>query len=118
MKNEPQEPSECPECGIPLPYAEPSMGEEVTALVRSIVLMKQDPFDAVTELNESLKEFSPDGRNAGGRKIAFHRCGHIRIVQPITGTCPFCDGELRSPEATQCRHCKRDWHDPNNIKTL
>jgi hypothetical protein len=32
--------------------------------------------------------------------------------------CPYCGQELRSSEAKQCRHCKRDWHDPDNIKTL
>jgi hypothetical protein len=32
--------------------------------------------------------------------------------------CPYCGRELRSSEAKQCRHCNRDWHDPNNLTTL
>lgn len=32
--------------------------------------------------------------------------------------CRFCGNELRSSDAKQCRHCKRDWHDPLNILLL
>jgi hypothetical protein len=29
--------------------------------------------------------------------------------------CPFCAEALRTPMAKQCRFCKMDWHDPNNV---
>ncbi len=29
--------------------------------------------------------------------------------------CPYCDNELRTPLAKQCRFCKMDWHDPENV---
>jgi hypothetical protein len=32
--------------------------------------------------------------------------------------CPFCGQPLRTSEAKQCRYCKRDWHDPDNITSL
>lgn len=32
--------------------------------------------------------------------------------------CPYRGGALRSQSAKQCRHCHRDWHDPNHIKFL
>ena len=32
--------------------------------------------------------------------------------------CPFCGEKLRTPEAKQCRFCKRDWHDENELKWL
>jgi hypothetical protein len=32
--------------------------------------------------------------------------------------CPFCGQPLRTSEAKQCRHCRRDWHDPENITFL
>jgi len=27
--------------------------------------------------------------------------------------CPYCGGMLRTRQAKQCRHCGRDWHDPD-----
>jgi hypothetical protein len=32
--------------------------------------------------------------------------------------CPYCGEPLRTAYARQCRHCHRDWHDPNNVKVL
>src|SRR5262245_31679511 len=32
--------------------------------------------------------------------------------------CPYCGKPLRSEYAKQCRHCLRDWHDENNVRTL
>ena len=35
-----------------------------------------------------------------------------------TGLCPYCGQDTRSPEAKQCRHCFRDWHDESNLLRL
>lgn len=35
-----------------------------------------------------------------------------------TAPCPFCGEPLRASDAKQCRHCRRDWHDPQNVRTL
>ena len=37
--------------------------------------------------------------------------------KPI-GRCRYCGDETRSPEAQQCRHCLRDWHDDANVLRL
>jgi len=38
--------------------------------------------------------------------------------EPEAAPCPYCGGPLRTPLAKQCRHCLRDWHDPNHLKYL
>lgn len=37
------------------------------------------------------------------------------ISEAQTASCPYCGEELRSVQAKQCRHCKMDWHDPDNV---
>jgi len=32
--------------------------------------------------------------------------------------CPFCGMPLRTSLAKQCRHCRRDWHDEENVVQL
>jgi hypothetical protein len=32
--------------------------------------------------------------------------------------CPYCGEPLRTPRAKQCRHCRRDWHDPAKVARL
>lgn len=32
--------------------------------------------------------------------------------------CPYCSKPLRSSLAKQCRFCKLDWHNPDNITSL
>ena len=32
--------------------------------------------------------------------------------------CPYCGGMLRTRIAKQCRHCGRDWHDPDHVTDL
>ena len=34
---------------------------------------------------------------------------------PNPAPCPYCGGLLRTALAKQCRHCKMDWHDPDNV---
>ena len=43
-----------------------------------------------------------------------------RISGPLYegGPCPYCGLLLRTKQAKQCRHCKRDWHDPNQVIRL
>ena len=35
--------------------------------------------------------------------------------EPATAPCPYCGQPLRTPSAKQCRFCRRDWHDPDNV---
>lgn len=39
-------------------------------------------------------------------------------VRRKTIPCPFCNELLRTENAKQCRFCKRDWHDENDLKFL
>jgi hypothetical protein len=32
--------------------------------------------------------------------------------------CPYCGKPLQTALAKQCRHCRRDWHDPTKLATL
>jgi hypothetical protein len=32
--------------------------------------------------------------------------------------CPHCGKPVRTALAKQCRHCKRDWHDPDAVRRL
>ena len=34
---------------------------------------------------------------------------------PETAPCPYCGMPLRTSSAKQCRFCRRDWHDEENI---
>jgi len=34
---------------------------------------------------------------------------------PRPSPCPYCGNLLRTSMAKQCRFCKMDWHDPNNV---
>ncbi len=35
--------------------------------------------------------------------------------EPVTAPCPYCGQPLRTSSAKQCRFCRRDWHDPDNV---
>ena len=59
-----------------------------------------------------LKEIT--GCSLGSAKTWVHHKREAEIAEP----CPFCGKTLRTPAAKQCRFCKRDWHDEDNIKWL
>jgi hypothetical protein len=47
------------------------------------------------------------------------RVPHRAAPPPDSDTpCPYCGQMLRTPTARQCRHCLRDWHDPENVTLL
>jgi hypothetical protein len=39
-------------------------------------------------------------------------------MTPPKADCPYCGSPLRSGTAKQCRFCRRDWHDPGQLRWL
>lgn len=101
----------CTCCGNQIPFEDARVSEAVAAKIRSFVRSGK-VITAITELkdlaNISLSE----------AKYWVDHCGEAIGKGLITGPCPYCGVELRTSDAKQCRHCKRDWHDPNNILIL
>ena len=101
----------CVCCGIEVPVDDPRVPADVAEYIRKLRKEAQ-PILAVTELKRLT------GMSLGDAKYWADHCGEPigRAVQ--TGPCPFCGKELRTDTAKQCRHCKRDWHDENNLLLL
>jgi hypothetical protein len=96
----------CPRCKMYIPYAV-GMTPEVVDRLRVHLPDGQTRMDLYA-LREQF------GFPPGWVKIwLLHR------DEPHPETpCPYCSLPLRTPYAKQCRHCRRDWHDLNNIKFL
>lgn len=53
---------------------------------------------------------------ADGKTWVFNK--RNQIWEENLPPCPYCGEKLRTPVAKQCRFCKRDWHDENELKWL
>jgi len=51
-------------------------------------------------------------------KIWVSHEGRPKALEDLTAPCPYCGMPLRTSLAKQCRHCLRDWHDGDNVRTL
>lgn len=51
---------------------------------------------------------------------ALYQHVRLRIGDPAyeSAPCPFCGEALRTSRAKQCRHCGRDWRDPDQVIPL
>jgi hypothetical protein len=50
-----------------------------------------------------------------GKQVLYQELKRMISGPMYEGTpCPYCGGTLRTRLAKQCRHCGRDWHDPDN----
>ena len=101
----------CPHCNIRIPqFAD--ISERDMARVRELMRQDRTPM-AIQELRAATKA-----------PLAFAHLwvAHRGLPLPPEGAdptpCPYCGKTLRTALARQCRHCKRDWHDPDNVTHL
>lgn len=46
-----------------------------------------------------------------------HGC-RPKLLDYREAPCPYCGKGLRTVYARQCRHCRRNWHDPKHLRSL
>ena len=68
---------------------------------------------------QAMKELKNlTGCSLGWAKIwVLHPSGPEPLPHQTT-PCPYCGRYLRTKVSKQCRHCKRDWHNPDNVTQL
>ena len=100
----------CPKCGAEvceLPELEPRVESRIRELARS-----------GNRFGMTMAEL----REATGWEYEKCKAWVIHQDQPCpptrTAPCPYCAMPLRTEYAKQCRHCKKDWHDENNVRML
>ncbi|CAN5841243.1 hypothetical protein BH20ACI4_BH20ACI4_26540 [soil metagenome] len=77
--------------------------------IEKMVLEK--PIQAIQELRNLTGCTITDGKTWVNEK-------REKIWEENLPLCPYCGEKLRTPVAKQCRFCKRDWHDENELKWL
>ena len=94
----------CPRCRARIPrFADLPAPEEE----RIRLLAKERPLLAMKAL-----------RDVTGCSLPWAKLWAIHAGEPNPIPCPYCGGALAPERTKQCRHCKRDWHDPDNITWL
>lgn len=83
--------------------------------------MPIDGYLVACDCGEHVEQIFIDMYHRGPeRPIAVDGWTLIEGISPAIGVtevaaCPHCGGDLRTPKAKQCRHCKMDWHDSENV---
>jgi hypothetical protein len=109
-RNLPERGPVCPHCNQRIPqFADLSETDE--RRVRE-VLRQGRRLMAVEELRNAT------GCSIEWAKIWVEHEGRPQRVFGITPPCPYCSMPLRTQLAKQCRFCRRDWHDPENVVML
>ena len=54
----------------------------------------------------------------GGRPHPDVACPYRGIPPEEAAQCPYCGRPLRTSSSKQCRFCRKDWHDPDDLRTL
>jgi hypothetical protein len=97
----------CPHCDKRIPqFADLSEQDErrVRELIRS-----GRPLMAISELRAAT------GSPLPWAKLWVEHEGRPQRIYGVTPPCPYCSMPLRTQLAKQCRFCRRDWHDPENV---
>lgn len=103
--------SKCVCCGNEVPVFDPRVSPELAQKAHELLKIGQ----YITAVKEVRFHTGMDLRDA---KYWVDHCGQLAGRAEVTGSCPYCGLELRTEMAKQCRHCKRDWHDSENVKFL
>lgn len=98
----------CECCGRVVPQIK-GLSKEKEEIVRKVA-REVGPIAAIQKLRELTNASLRDAKHW------FDHAGEYYLGKTIP--CPFCGELLRTSEAKQCRFCKRDWHDENNIEFL
>jgi hypothetical protein len=101
----------CPHCDMRIPeFADLSESE----MARVCEHLREDrTLMAIQEL-----------RSATNAPLAFAHLWVAHRGRPLPpegsdpAPCPLCGKPLRTPLSKQCRHCKRDWHSPDEVADL
>ena len=100
----------CPHCGLRIPqFAELSEVDErrVRELIREFRWIM-----AIAELEAAT------GCPLHWAQLWVEHAGRPKPDLKRSAPCPFCGMPLRTSLARQCRHCRRDWHDPELVQWL
>jgi len=85
--------------------------EAKRAIIAAYDQMMEDP---ESEELERLKRQVIEGKQVLWQELKRRISGPLYEWTP----CPYCGGMLRTRQAKQCRHCGRDWHDPDQVTNL
>src|SRR5687768_11522400 len=99
----------CPHCNRRIPqFAD--LSESDARRVRGLICQRR-PIMAVAELRAAT------GCSERWAELwVEHKGRPIPLLHE--GPCPYCGMPLRTVAAKQCRHCRRDWHDPEHLRWL
>ena len=81
------------------------------AIIAAYNRMMEDPRSEELQL---LQQQVFEGKQVLQQELKRRISGPLYEVTP----CPYCGGMLRTRLAKQCRHCGRDWHDPDHVTDL
>ncbi len=81
-------------------------------------MVVEHPIQAIKELRELTNCSLGEGKLWVDNKREENWQKYHKIWLESLPPCPYCGEKLRTPEAKQCRHCLRDWHDENELKWL
>jgi hypothetical protein len=99
----------CPKCQTRIPEFR-DLTPEIEAELRELVRYGKD-IEAIKRLRDVTR-----------CPVAWSKIWVLHSEGPNTehdsAPCPYCGETLRTSRAKQCRHCKRDWHDPEKVTYL
>jgi hypothetical protein len=78
----------------------------------------EKPIETIKELRELTNCSLGEGKNRVDHKREEFIEERRRIWHASLPSCPYCGEKPRTPQALQCRNCRRDGHGENELKWL